>query len=228
MTGFLIGSYRVVYACYLSAKLAVRPVVIRFRSLLVYRELPRMIGLFDEAGIPYWLGGGVAYDAMRGRQTRPHNDLDLSIREEDVSRVRQLMVGAGFDFTQTRATSYTAKRQGLKVDFFAWRLRGENRLNFYDHFVVIAPVELFERVVMTKIGKREYRLVAPEVMHMFMPIVRNPNDCEFVNRLPLSPGYRIAKRVQEIPMLLDGLVLEATSRAEDADVVSATLSALDA
>ncbi|QFU89014.1 nucleotidyltransferase domain-containing protein [Amycolatopsis sp. YIM 10] len=32
---------------------------------------------FGEAGVPVWIGGGWGIDALVGRQTRPHADLDL-------------------------------------------------------------------------------------------------------------------------------------------------------
>ena len=42
---------------------------------------------FNAAGIPFWVEGGWGIDALLGEQTRPHEDLDLGVRVEDVDRI---------------------------------------------------------------------------------------------------------------------------------------------
>jgi lincosamide nucleotidyltransferase A/C/D/E len=39
------------------------------------------------AGIGLWVEGGWGVDALLGEQTRPHDDLDLGVRLEDVDRI---------------------------------------------------------------------------------------------------------------------------------------------
>jgi lincosamide nucleotidyltransferase A/C/D/E len=42
---------------------------------------------FDRAGLWYCIEGGWGVDALLGRQTRDHRDLDLAVRMEDVERL---------------------------------------------------------------------------------------------------------------------------------------------
>ena len=50
-----------------------------------------------EAGaIEAWLEGGWGVDALLGEQTRPHDDLDLIVRVDDVPRMREALEQDGF------------------------------------------------------------------------------------------------------------------------------------
>lgn len=41
----------------------------------------------DSAGVEWWIEGGWGVDALLGRQTRPHDDLDFAVRAEDIARL---------------------------------------------------------------------------------------------------------------------------------------------
>ena len=53
---------------------------------------------FEDGGIPVWLMGGWGVDALVGRQTRPHHDIDLLVRATDLERLRVRLIQLGFDF----------------------------------------------------------------------------------------------------------------------------------
>jgi lincosamide nucleotidyltransferase A/C/D/E len=48
------------------------------------------------AGAPVWLIGGWGVDALVGRQTRRHHDLDLLVDVADLERIRLCLVDLGF------------------------------------------------------------------------------------------------------------------------------------
>lgn len=52
--------------------------------------------LLESWGLPYWVAGGWGVDALVGRQTRPHRDLDLVVRDEDMAALTRALVTAGF------------------------------------------------------------------------------------------------------------------------------------
>jgi len=49
-----------------------------------------------QAGIHVWLTGGWGIDALLGVQTRPHKDLDLILRIDDVAPMQELLAEDGF------------------------------------------------------------------------------------------------------------------------------------
>src|SRR6266536_3316854 len=56
----------------------------------VVRELER-------GGVVVWVDGGWGIDALLGRETRPHADLDLVIDRDQLPRARLLLGGLGFE-----------------------------------------------------------------------------------------------------------------------------------
>jgi lincosamide nucleotidyltransferase A/C/D/E len=60
------------------------------------RDVEEVLGALDGAGVQSWLGGGWAVDALVGHQTRPHTDVDLLVRREDLDRIRGALEEMGF------------------------------------------------------------------------------------------------------------------------------------
>jgi len=55
--------------------------------VLVAAEAAQILDRLDAAGIWYCVEGGWGVDALLGEQTRPHEDIDLAVRMEDVDRI---------------------------------------------------------------------------------------------------------------------------------------------
>ena len=56
-----------------------------------------VLDCLDSNGITAWLDGGWGVDALAGRETRPHEDLDLVVAEDDVPRARAALADLGFE-----------------------------------------------------------------------------------------------------------------------------------
>ena len=50
----------------------------------------------DRAGVRHWVAGGWGVDALVGRQTRPHRDLDLAVDAGQLPAVLALLRGQGY------------------------------------------------------------------------------------------------------------------------------------
>ena len=50
----------------------------------------------ESAGIDVWVEGGWGIDALLGEQTRPHYDLDVFIRADDIEAAMRVTGGLGF------------------------------------------------------------------------------------------------------------------------------------
>jgi lincosamide nucleotidyltransferase A/C/D/E len=59
-------------------------------------EVVALLGALEEAGVQTWLDGGWGVDALLGRQTRPHDDLDLVVPLADVPTLRRVLAERGY------------------------------------------------------------------------------------------------------------------------------------
>ncbi len=55
-----------------------------------------IVQLLNQNGIDVIIDGGWAVDALLGKQTRPHNDLDLAVFHNDVPLIRSLFEKRGY------------------------------------------------------------------------------------------------------------------------------------
>jgi lincosamide nucleotidyltransferase A/C/D/E len=82
------------------------------RALALWRML-------SEAGADVWVDGGWGVDALQGRQTRAHGDLDLGVARTDLALVVELLGRVGFAVIDRRYEQVTvrlADGDGQRVD----------------------------------------------------------------------------------------------------------------
>jgi lincosamide nucleotidyltransferase A/C/D/E len=60
---------------------------------LTARDVGDVLGRLRAAGIDFWVEGGWGVDALLGEQTRPHDDLDLGVRSEQLPRLDEALAG---------------------------------------------------------------------------------------------------------------------------------------
>ncbi|MEU4579610.1 nucleotidyltransferase domain-containing protein [Nonomuraea sp. ATR24] len=59
-------------------------------------DVLEVLALIEDAGCRTWIGGGWGVDALIGRPTRPHRDLDLLHRAEQEPALIDALTAAGF------------------------------------------------------------------------------------------------------------------------------------
>jgi lincosamide nucleotidyltransferase A/C/D/E len=55
-----------------------------------------IVQLFEQNGIEVYVDGGWGVDALLGRQTRRHSDLDIAVQHKDVPLLRALLEASGY------------------------------------------------------------------------------------------------------------------------------------
>ena len=72
-------------------------------------DASRIVAQLEAAGLVVWLDGGWGVDALLGRQTRPHRDLDLVIARDDLAAAQQTLAAAGFSHDPTAVPGLPAR-----------------------------------------------------------------------------------------------------------------------
>ena len=79
--------------------------------------------LMSTHGIIYWVDGGWAVDALLGKQTRPHADVDIVIQQIDVPLLCQLLESKGYGDIYRPDTSpwnfVMGDKMGREIDIHA-------------------------------------------------------------------------------------------------------------
>jgi len=64
------------------------------------REVLDVIEILERGGAPAWLVGGWGVDALVGRQTRKHPDVDVAVERRDLDQALESLEAAGFAVVQ--------------------------------------------------------------------------------------------------------------------------------
>jgi lincosamide nucleotidyltransferase A/C/D/E len=81
----------------------------------------RVLQLLDALEpLDVWVDGGWGVDALVGRQTRPHGDLDLGVVRPQLDQVVEVLEGLGYGVTDARFVQVTVQlthaAEGHRVD----------------------------------------------------------------------------------------------------------------
>ena len=60
------------------------------------RDVVKILGMIELRGIRVWVDGGWAVDALLGRQTRHHADLDIVIEQKDLDEIVEMLRTRGY------------------------------------------------------------------------------------------------------------------------------------
>ena len=90
--------------------------------------------LLEAEGIDVWVGGGWGVDALLGKRTRRHRDLDVALRHSDVPALRALLASHGFEDVprdDTRACNFVlGDDRGREVDVHSFSHEEDGNLTF--------------------------------------------------------------------------------------------------
>ncbi len=91
----------------------------RMTVMTVERALD-LLDLLAAAHLDVWVDGGWGVDALVGRQTREHGDLDLGVARPQVDEVIAILATAGYAVTDARYIEVTVQlthtEEGHRVD----------------------------------------------------------------------------------------------------------------
>lgn len=93
-----------------------------------------LMRLFEQRGIDVVVDGGWGVDALLGKQTRPHADLDIALQHKDVPKLRALLEARGYKDVprdDTRDCNFVmGDDQGHEVDFHSYTFDAQGELIF--------------------------------------------------------------------------------------------------
>ena len=128
-------------------------------------DVIQVVDALEAADTAVWVNGGWGVDALLGARTRPHDDLDAVIREEDIELILRTLREIGFSMmTDERPQGFVVRdRTDRRVDFHPVRFRsdGSGAQPMNDGTEWVYPAEGFSGS--GSIGGRTIRCLTPEI-----------------------------------------------------------------
>ncbi|OZC02651.1 nucleotidyltransferase domain-containing protein [Rubricoccus marinus] len=161
-----------------------------------FRRIERLI---RTDAIPCVIAGGYAYDAKRGRITRPHKDVDMLALEEDRDAIIAAFEAAGLRVKAKRSTRLVVTdRVWCWGDVFLFRDVGgglaEIEGSDYNKIIMRVPRDVLVRRQQGRIGDRELPIPCDDYFYCMAPFIANEDDQAFCRGLPHSPSLRLHTR----------------------------------
>jgi lincosamide nucleotidyltransferase A/C/D/E len=143
-------------------------------------DLIAVLDLLESSEIEVWLDGGWGVEALLGEQTRPHKDVDIIVRVDDVPAMISVLGHCGFELADgCQASNFVLKdSQGREVDVHPVRFDEEGNgvyrmLNGEDW---VYPAAGFRGT--GRVADREVRCLTPEAQ-MLCHTGYEPSDKDF-------------------------------------------------
>jgi hypothetical protein len=135
-----------------------------------------LIDALEPAGVPYALGGAVAYSAWAEPRATRAVDLNLWVPLERLDEAFAVLARAGVAI-DTAAATRDARDRGL---FIGWL--GEYRVDVFVPSVLFYD-EALRRRVRTRIARRDTWVLSAETLAVFKMLFNRPKDIADVGRL---------------------------------------------
>ncbi|HEY4718360.1 MAG TPA: nucleotidyltransferase family protein [Anaerolineales bacterium] len=124
----------------------------------------------EALGIKIWIDGGWGVDALLGRQTRPHEDIDIVVEQKHVATLRKFLENKGYRDMQRDDTSawnfVMSDVEGHQVDFhvIVFDTHGDGLYGPAEKGIIYPAVSLTGE---GSIGGLRVRCISPEWMVKF-------------------------------------------------------------
>ena len=66
------------------------------KEITTKEDLMKVIELFENTGITYWLDGGWGVDILAGKQTRIHRDIDINFDAQHTEKLLNVLLNLGY------------------------------------------------------------------------------------------------------------------------------------
>jgi lincosamide nucleotidyltransferase A/C/D/E len=129
------------------------------------KDAIEIVKLFELERIDLHIDGGWGVDALLGRQTRSHADLDIAVQHRDVAQIRSLLAARGYrDIPRQDTSDYNfvlGDNQGHQIDIHSYTFdRAGNHI-----YGIAYPVDSLNGT--GSIGGYSVKCISPEWMVKF-------------------------------------------------------------
>jgi GNAT superfamily N-acetyltransferase len=169
-------------------------------------DVAQLMRRLAEGGVEVWLDGGWAVDALLGEETRPHDDVDIVVRERDLPRLLEILEKDGFRRTEAgRPFNFVLRdAKARKVDVHTVVFDGSGN-GLYGPPSPEGKQEMYEAGALTGrgvVGGQAVRCVSPDfLMTYYTGYPISPTDAQDVQQLHRRFGLDLPAEYRAAPQI---------------------------
>ena len=173
-----------------------RPFVTR-RQLLAIESLSRSFSL---NGLACYFVGGYALDALRGKVTREHRDLDIVVLDGDIDGVLAILAKQGFAIHRKASFVWKATREPQTIDLFWWKRAGNGMIQHVGAcgIGVRVPEAFWNSGRPVTLRGARFRIPSNDYLACMGPLTHEDSDVKFGNGLPTSAPLQCRVQTEQV------------------------------
>lgn len=183
----------------------------RYRNAEILELLKVVAAIIEESNLECFVTGGIAYDALRGKLTRLHKDIDIALMARHRSALLSAFEKAGFCLDE-KSPYYIVgqtKNGKLHVDYFVWKETAEETAEMiYGGVLIRIPRVIISCGQEACLNKVPILLAGNEYLRSIMPFIDSEKDRSFVSKLKTRPLKCHEPRIETVVRKIDLRVLE--------------------
>lgn len=146
--------------------------------------------------ISYFISGGYAAEAIRGKITRNHKDLDLYVFEEEISSLFDLVKKEGYRCFKN-LNKYEIRKENLIVDILPLRKIDDKRVLIGNSGDTYYPAAIFDNIKAYHLENTICRLVPNEILVFEGKYSKYEKDKEITQNLDYNEDW--ISQIKHIP-----------------------------
>ena len=183
----------------------------RYRNTEILELLEVVAETVEENNLTCFITGGIAYDALRGKLTRLHKDIDIALLARHRSALLAAFEKAGLRLYEKDPYCIVGQTKNGKshVDFFVWKETAEETAEMIYGGVLIRIPRIFiscgQEACLNNVS---ILLAGNEYLRSIMPFIDSEKDRSFVSKLETRPFKSHEPRIETVMRKVDLRVLE--------------------
>jgi len=165
--------------------------------IMTLNAVAELVHAFEKEDIYYVVFSGFAFDALKGKISRPHKDVDMLVLHDDFKKIKRVVKSLGYKGTSKEGLFTIKRDDGSKADLERVTHEKKNIVITGSNKLTKIPSELFEASQRVELEGLSLNIASNEILKLWGLYDRKGFDLEYAKALPVNTSlFEKIKRVQ--------------------------------
>ncbi len=174
--------------------------------MLLLKELAE---LFGGQSVHCYVVGGYALDALGGKLTAHHADIDMALLQTDAEAAFSLLQRNGFHLETKSPYATGVRRKGLYIDLFRWKNIDQSTIEHISSDIVIRmPSAFLTTSQVVELMGIKFRIPSNEYLVSLLPLTRKARSVQLLESLATSVPIKFHVRREIVQVSIEATLHE--------------------